>query len=352
MSALTDLFSSMANKIRSKTGTATTYTPPQMVSDGIDDVFDAGVASATTSITPSDSSPVAMSANTGYKPTASGYAISSYSSVTPSNVTPVALYGNNLYKPSGSALSEQGYAIESYSSVLPSYSPTSVSANDIVQIVGSGKIVDTIADLSPSDSNPVALNGQYTYKVEGTRHATEGYAIKSYREVMLSSSSNVAVTQGEIIRMKTNGAMSGNITQVTPSDSTPVALSQNYSYQIKNSAGYLVETVSNIGLQPDKVYTSDSLGTSGTTTISVTQKPRYIFLSIVNTANSSYFYMYMYDVTKAKAWRFARAGSSTIVSENATSAITSIFTTVSSSSVVFSNSYFSTQKRVFIAIYY
>ena len=41
MSALTDLFSSFANKIRSKTGSSDTYTPTEMV-DAIDDVYDAG----------------------------------------------------------------------------------------------------------------------------------------------------------------------------------------------------------------------------------------------------------------------------------------------------------------------
>ena len=40
MSALTTLFSSLANKIRSKTGGSDTYTPPEMV-DAIDDVYDA-----------------------------------------------------------------------------------------------------------------------------------------------------------------------------------------------------------------------------------------------------------------------------------------------------------------------
>ena len=66
MSALTDLFTAMANKIRTKTGTQTTYTPSEMVSDGIDDVFDAGVESATTPITPSNASPAGMTANVGF----------------------------------------------------------------------------------------------------------------------------------------------------------------------------------------------------------------------------------------------------------------------------------------------
>ena len=42
MSALTDLFTSLANKIRTKLGTSTTYTPAQAVA-AIDDVYDKGV---------------------------------------------------------------------------------------------------------------------------------------------------------------------------------------------------------------------------------------------------------------------------------------------------------------------
>lgn len=101
MSALTDVFSALANKIRSKTGGSETYTPAEMVSDGIDDVYDAGVAAGSasaTSITPSNSSPAAMTANTAYKPSADGYAISSYSSITPSNDSPPAVGTSSLYK--------------------------------------------------------------------------------------------------------------------------------------------------------------------------------------------------------------------------------------------------------------
>ena len=47
MTALTNLFTALANKIRSKTGGSATYTPPQMVA-AIDDVYDAGVAAGET----------------------------------------------------------------------------------------------------------------------------------------------------------------------------------------------------------------------------------------------------------------------------------------------------------------
>ena len=96
MSTLTDLFSSMANKIRSKTGTQTTYTPAQMVSNGIDDVYAAGYDAAGGGatgipVTPSNSSPVSLTNGETYEMLDDGYAISSYTNVTPSNSSPVSL---------------------------------------------------------------------------------------------------------------------------------------------------------------------------------------------------------------------------------------------------------------------
>lgn len=124
MSALTDLFTTMANSIRGKTGTQTTYTPSEMATDGIDDVYAAGYAAGggggggAVPITPSNSSPASMSANVAYEPTANGYAIESYSSVTPSDSTPAALTNGAIYKAGGA-----GYAIASNpTSVTPSSS--------------------------------------------------------------------------------------------------------------------------------------------------------------------------------------------------------------------------------------
>ena len=158
MSALTDLFTAMANKIRSKTGTATTYTPSEMASDGIDDVYDAGVASATTSIIPSNVSPVAMSANTGYKPTASGYAIKSYIDLIPSNSSPVTLRGGNLYRTDPSSVLTKGYAIESYGIATPSNSsPVTLSSGSIYKMGGAGKAVESVTSKTPSDSSPASV---------------------------------------------------------------------------------------------------------------------------------------------------------------------------------------------------
>ena len=170
MSALTDLFTAMANKIRSKTGTATTYTPLEMVSDGIDDVYDAGYAAGgggggtSTPITPSNSSPASMTTGTTYEAMGNGYAIESYSSVTPSNSSPVSLTSGSIYK-----------------------------------MGGAGKAVASVADITPSDSSPAALTSGSIYKAGGA-----GYAIASSPTSVTPSSSGTYFSSG-IKKMASSG---------------------------------------------------------------------------------------------------------------------------------------------------
>lgn len=141
MSALTSLFTSMANKIRSKVGGSDTYTPTEMVS-AIDDVYDAGVASATTPITPSNSSPASMTSGTGYKPTTNGYAIESYSDISISQGAWTLLYDGEIYKMGNTAVAT---------------------------------LASTIKMLTPSDASPAqienggyynAMNSGYAYKTQ------------------------------------------------------------------------------------------------------------------------------------------------------------------------------------------
>ena len=197
MSALTSLFTSMANKIRSKVGGSQTYTPTEMVS-AIDDVYDAGIADATTSITPSDASPVSMSANTGYKPTTNGYAIESNpTSLTPSDSSPVSISNGTIYKAGGG-----GYAIESQpTSVTPSRTPTSVSSGDIVRFNGTGKVANPIYSLSPSNTEPHQLYGNYTYNVTGNEGVAMGYAIAGYSRKTPDDTTPPTVLSGEIVKM-------------------------------------------------------------------------------------------------------------------------------------------------------
>lgn len=315
MSALTDTFTAIANAIRGKLGVQTTYTPTQMssaiASIPTEKPEQTKSVTATTSaqtVTP-DTGKVLSSVTVNPQVHSATYTPTGYSnandmgaqnnyryvdtsayeptSITPSNSSPVAMSANTGYKPT-----ESGYAISSYNGLVP------------------------------SDSSPVPLAGRQIYKItNGTATQVQGYAIES------------------------------NPASKTPSDTSPASVSSGQIVKA-GSAGYLVKTVSKIGEKPDKVYTSDSNGTSGNTTITVTKKPRYAFVSAVGTGNSNYFYMYMFDFTKSKAWRFTRAGTSTIVSEDWSSNISVVFPTVSSSQVVFANNCLNMTKRLFIALYY
>jgi len=250
MSALTDLFTAMANKIRSKTGTQTTYTPAEMVSDGIDDVFDAGVASVPTptSITPSDSSPVALTANVAVKPSASGYAIES----NPTAITPSTV---------GAA----------------------VASGDMIRIGGSGYVVNPQSK-TPSDTSPVAIIGDQIVKATAT------------------------------------------------------------GYFVKNSHPALGKT-------PDKTYQNATAGSSGTVTISVTQKPRYIVIGHWGRTTNYYGFLGIVDVVQNKAYRMGQR-SAGAYAEDWSSSYASYFTTISATQVIYDLSAFGANSRVQIQIFY
>lgn len=184
-----------------------------------------------TPITPSNSSPAAMTSGTAYEPTANGYAISSYSEITPSDSSATQLIYNSIYKISGSgggyaiksnpiyvspsnsspaALTygkiyrinaTDGYAIKNYTPVTPSSTPTSVASGSIVRMDGSGKIVDAISDVTPSDSSPVSLTSGLTYKMGGG-----GYAIESQPTSKTPDDTTPpSVAVGDIVKITTNG---------------------------------------------------------------------------------------------------------------------------------------------------
>ena len=317
MSALTDLFQTMANKIRSKTGTATTYTPPQMVADGIDDVFDAGVASATTPITPSDSSPVAMAANTGYKPTTNGYAIANNpTSITPSNSSPVTISSGTIYKASGN-----GKAVETVQTITPTYGiEDTVQSGAIIRFGDSGVItkeIPTPSDLTPSNSSPATITKNGLYSATGN-----GYAISSYSSKTPSDTSPASVSSGAIIKA--------------------------------SSAGYLYKTQKPHFpfMAPDKVY-QGNIASSGSATISVTQKPRFIVYGVArytsgSTASDGRSFVVMIDVTNSEVYQMVYSGS-TYAYGDAT--YSTFVNSVSSSSVELKNPYGVTV-RGHAAIYY
>jgi hypothetical protein len=298
MSALTDTFSAIANAIRGKLGVQTTYTPTQM-SSAIASIPTAKEeqtksVTATTSaqtVTP-DTGKVLSSVTVNPQVHSATYTPTGYSnandmgaqnnyryvdtsayeptSITPSNSSPVALAADTGYKPT-----ESGYAIKDYNSIQPSNIPRDVASGDIVKIsTFSAKIIrDTyLYDLTPSDSDPVLLSGQQNFHVTGSSGVFQGCAIASQPASKTpSDTSPASVTSGSIIR--------------------------------PSSAGYLVKTVSNLGGTPDKTYSNDSAPSSGSVDISVTKKPRYIILGIGQKATTYQTLVGIIDVTKSKGYR-------------------------------------------------
>ena len=82
-------------------------------------VYETQQSGGSTPITPSNVSPVALTANNPVNPTTNGYAIESYNDVTPSNSNPPALTSGDIDKLGGN-----GYAIESYTSLSVSQTPS------------------------------------------------------------------------------------------------------------------------------------------------------------------------------------------------------------------------------------
>lgn len=183
MSALTDLFTSMANKIRSKTGGSTTYTPPQMV-NAIDDVYQAGVNAGST---PTQTKTVTATTSSQTVTPDSGYALSSVTvnpQVHSAYSSPVTANG---YKDLGSTHNVRYVDVNVPSptvySVTPSNSiPPDLERNKVYQPTSAGYAISDYDLLEPSNSTPRAISTGHMYAPEGS-----GYAIESYSNVTPSA---------------------------------------------------------------------------------------------------------------------------------------------------------------------
>lgn len=116
--------------------------------------------------------------------------------ITPSNTSPVQLTANQAVKPTTA-----GYAIASYDSVTPSSTPESVSSGDIVKIGGNGVIVDAVptpTSITPSNSSPVALTANTP-----VNPTASGYAIESYQS-KTPSTGGVSFNSG-FVKMSSSG---------------------------------------------------------------------------------------------------------------------------------------------------
>lgn len=160
-----------------------------------------GGGESSTPITPSNSSPASMTANTVYKPTANGYAVETVGSATASNTNPPAV-GVDVPIIMSSATGRQSVRIvDSITEVTPSNSsPVMLSANSIAQIKDAGVAISSYTGITPSNTSPVSLSSGSIYKPSAS-----GYAISSYSSKTPSDTSPASVSSGAIIKASSAG---------------------------------------------------------------------------------------------------------------------------------------------------
>lgn len=174
------------------------------------------------SVTPSNSTPAALTSGSAVTPTANGYAVSSIIDVStqtpsvtqPGNIlrtldagyyvwidgyitpssTPEAISNGELIEFLGA-----GEVVDSITSVTPSSTPTSVSSGDNIHIGGSGVIVDSVptpTSITPSNASPVYMDVDSVYQTVGNG----GYAISSYSSKAPSDSSPSSIPSGTFVK--------------------------------------------------------------------------------------------------------------------------------------------------------
>ena len=221
--------------------------------------YECNLKEISTQITPSNSSPVALTANGAVKPTTSGFAIKTYEShtpyatpisvlsgeivrfvgsgkvvdqigsVTPDNTSPVSLAsGSTVY------INADGYAIEDYTVATPSNTSPAVIFGGVPAIpTTSGYAIESYNSITPSNAEPVLILDN-----EPVIPTTTGYAIENYDSVT-PSSTPAYVLSGEIIKVEGNGVIFDEVTNITPSNSNPVDLALDTPL-ITSTHGYAI----------------------------------------------------------------------------------------------------------------
>lgn len=199
----------------------------------------AQMGESATSITPSNTSPVALAANTPVNPTASGYAIASYSSVTPSS-TGTSVSTNDVVKFGGNGVILDAMPAPATSLAPSNSNPPSISTGNTYLATDYGYAIAAYDSVTPSNSSPAALSPALMYKPSAL-----GFAISSYTSVT-PSSTQTAVSSGDIVKIGGSGVIVDSVptpTSITPSNSSPVALTANTPVK-PTASGYAISSYS------------------------------------------------------------------------------------------------------------
>ncbi len=223
MSALTDLFTALATKIRSKTGGSDTYTPPQMV-NAIDDVYDAGVAAGTPTLDGDATTGNVLSGKTFY---------SNSTTKQTGAMTNNGNFQGDIDPSSSLYVLDPGYYSDISLDVLPhtEYSPS--SSTHTLLAMGESKTIDL---------------GAYHKKRYVNVEADEPAGIKS----ITANGSNIDVRD----YAKANVSVSG--TAITPSNSSPASMTSGTLYT-PSASGYAISSYDSVSPSSSGTYFSSGM---------------------------------------------------------------------------------------------
>ena len=152
-----------------------------------------------TPITPSNSSPAQLTADTPVNPTANGYAISTYEDKTPLDSDPPRVYNGGIYK----IATRNGYLYATQqvtpTSITPSNSsPVALSANTPVNPTASGYAISSYSSKTPSDSSPASVSSGAIIKASasGYLYSSSGLGKCKAGSASLTANTNNSISLG------------------------------------------------------------------------------------------------------------------------------------------------------------
>lgn len=258
-----------------------------------------------TPITPSNSNPAQMTANTPVNPTANGYAIENYLDVYPDNDDPVQISSDvvAVFKGAGVAIEDAPIT------AIPNDNNPPELDEDRIYIIrnNTGYLYETQpatpTSLTPSNSSPATITSGETYTA-----TDNGKAIVSLSEYTITSGATkilIYPNNPVVLRNAVSGYIVGSANDTAPSDTNP-PLIPTTGYYKPLSAGYLYASS---GLGKCKAG-SVSLTANTNNSISCGFKPKYIAYSIGTTGNVS---VYNQDVSTTQ---YKKCSSSGIANTN------------------------------------